>query len=66
MTEISRNIYEAEKAQDRANNDLDTASGNTDMIRNQVQDVKIQNLQNVSNVCHHCVQTRFFFCHVSD
>lgn len=40
MTEVSRVIYEAESAQDQANDDLEAASQNTDMTRNQVANVK--------------------------
>lgn len=42
VTEISRDIYEAEKAQDKANDDLETASRDIDMTRDQDQGVKIQ------------------------
>ncbi|XP_029687706.1 laminin subunit beta-4 isoform X3 [Takifugu rubripes] len=38
VTEISRDIYQAERAQDKANDDLEAASQNTDMTRNQVAD----------------------------
>lgn len=40
MTEISRDLYYAERAQDQANDDLDDASQNTDMTRRQVAEVK--------------------------
>lgn len=40
VTEISRDIYEAERAQDKANDDLEAASRNADVTRNQVADVK--------------------------
>lgn len=42
MTEIRRDIYEAEKAQDKANDDLETASQDRDLTRDTVQDVKYQ------------------------
>lgn len=41
-TEIRRDIYTAERAQDQANDDLDEASWNTDMTRNQVANVKYE------------------------
>lgn len=37
MTEILRDIYEAERAQDKANDDLEEASSDVDQIRNIVQ-----------------------------
>lgn len=40
VTQISRDIYEAERAQDKANDDLEAASRNTDVTRNQVADVR--------------------------
>ncbi|XP_030280431.1 laminin subunit beta-4 [Sparus aurata] len=40
VTEITRNIYEAEKAQDKANDNLEAASGDRDMTRDRVQDIK--------------------------
>lgn len=39
-TEIIRDIYEAEKAQDKANNDLERANSNTEMAQDQLSDVK--------------------------
>ncbi|KAM9352424.1 laminin subunit beta-4 [Symphorus nematophorus] len=40
VTEISRDIYGAERAQDKANDDLEMASGDRDTIRGAVQHVK--------------------------
>lgn len=40
VTQISRDIYDAERAQDKANDDLEAASRNTDVARNQVADVR--------------------------
>lgn len=42
VTEISRDIYKAERAQDKANDDLETASRNTDMSRTQVANVNMK------------------------
>lgn len=42
VTEISRDIYAAERAQDQANDDLDAANVNSDMTRTQAADVKYQ------------------------
>lgn len=39
VTEISRDIYEAEEAQDKANDDLERASLDENTIRDHVQDV---------------------------
>lgn len=39
VTEISRDIYSAEDAQDKANDDLERASLDENMIRDRVQDV---------------------------
>ncbi|XP_035013706.2 laminin subunit beta-4 isoform X1 [Hippoglossus stenolepis] len=39
-TEISRDTYEAERAQDKANNDLETANRDRDTTKAQVQDIK--------------------------
>lgn len=39
VTEISRDIYKAEEAQDKANDDLEKASLNENMIRDRVQHV---------------------------
>lgn len=50
VTEITRNIYEAEKAQDKANDDLEAASGDRDMTRDRVQDVKIHEISNIPNI----------------
>ncbi|XP_019113332.2 laminin subunit beta-4 [Larimichthys crocea] len=46
VTEIRRDIYEAEKAQDKANDDLETASQDRDMTRDTVQDItdKLDNI----------------------
>ena len=52
VTEITRNIYEAEKAQDKANDDLEAASRDRDTTRDRVQDVKIHDISNDSNICH--------------
>lgn len=40
VMEVNRVIYEAETAQDQANDALEAASQNTDMTRNQVANVK--------------------------
>lgn len=37
MTVILRDIYEAERAQDKANDDLEEASNHVDQLRNTVQ-----------------------------
>lgn len=37
MTEILRDIYEAARAQEKANDDLEEASNDVDQIRNTVQ-----------------------------
>lgn len=50
VTEITRNIYEAEKAQDKANDNLEAASGDRDMTRDRVQDVKIHEISNIPNI----------------
>ncbi|XP_040894125.1 laminin subunit beta-4 [Toxotes jaculatrix] len=39
-TEISRDIYKAEEAQNKANNNLETASGDRDMIKDRIRDIK--------------------------
>ncbi|XP_034391852.1 laminin subunit beta-4 isoform X2 [Cyclopterus lumpus] len=39
VTKISRDIYGAEKAQDKANNDLDTGSRDKDMAKDQIKDM---------------------------
>lgn len=39
-TEIIRDIYDAEKAQEKANNDLERANSNTEMAHDQLNDVK--------------------------
>lgn len=41
MNKISRDIYEAEKAQSKANDDLETASGDKDMAKDRLREVKI-------------------------
>lgn len=41
MTEILRHLYEAERAQDKANDDLEEASNDIDQIQNTVQLVTI-------------------------
>lgn len=48
VTEISRDIYEAEKAQDKANDDLEAVSQDRDMTRDQVEHVKIENISQIS------------------
>ncbi|XP_039988567.1 laminin subunit beta-4 [Xiphias gladius] len=40
VTEISRGIYEAERAQDKANNDLETASRDGEITKDLIQDIK--------------------------
>lgn len=42
VTEIRRDIYLAEGAQDRANDDLEAASQDTDMTRNRIAEVKYE------------------------
>lgn len=43
VTEISRDIYKAEEAQSKANNNLDTGSQDKDVAKDQIKDVKIKN-----------------------
>ncbi|XP_037624636.1 laminin subunit beta-4 [Sebastes umbrosus] len=40
VTKISNDVYEAEKAQDRANNALHSASQDTDMAKDRIQDMR--------------------------
>lgn len=49
VTAITRDIYEAEKTQDEANNDLERASRDGKVTKDRVQDVKILS---ISNNCH--------------
>ncbi|XP_023255175.1 laminin subunit beta-4-like [Seriola lalandi dorsalis] len=46
VTEIRRDISEAERAQDKANNDLETAGRDGDMSKEQIQDIK-DKLENI-------------------
>lgn len=39
MTKIHNDIYQAEKAQDQANDDLEAASSSVDMVKDTVQNV---------------------------
>lgn len=50
VEEIRRDIYEAEKTQNKADSNLETASQDTDMTRDQVQGVKMDNISNLSQV----------------
>ncbi|XP_042370350.1 laminin subunit beta-4-like isoform X2 [Plectropomus leopardus] len=47
VTEINRDIYQAEKAQDKANNDLDTATRDRDVAKDRIQDMrdKLDNIE---------------------
>lgn len=40
VAEINKDLYEAERAQDKANNDLEDATNITDMIKDQITDVQ--------------------------
>lgn len=66
MTEILRDIYEAERAQNRANDDLEEASNHVDQIRNTVQLVTTHIHKPIIR-CQLIVDVwrRVFFCPVS-
>lgn len=50
-TEISEDIYKAEKAQNKANDDLERSSRDRDTSRRRVQDVKMSNIRVLSSAC---------------
>lgn len=47
VTEISRDIYDAETAQDKANNDLETASRDGDTTKERIREVKIVDISDL-------------------
>lgn len=53
-TQILRDIYDAHKAQDNANNDLEAASDDMGMAKRNVQEVNIQKCFSISTVIPAC------------
>lgn len=64
VTEITRDIYKAERAQDKANDDLETASLTTDMTQKRVADVKYD--ISVQFLLHPTCFNIVFFLRISD
>lgn len=63
MTEIHNNLYQAEKAQDQANDDLEAASSGVDMVKDTVQNVRNEKIKKKHEMDTNVLQT-YLVCHV--